>query len=167
LTDPGAPGLVPVGEELRARLRNFAHRLTGDPHLAEDVAQETMVRILEPGTPREIPYAYAVALNLVRTEARQAARRRRAPEPVEDLVDGREAAPLARLEAEEARSHLWASLGRLPERERLAMLLRFGEGLSCAEVARTMGMTPNAVSCTLHRGKERMRALLAAGSLRT
>jgi RNA polymerase sigma-70 factor (ECF subfamily) len=156
-----------VGEEIRTRLRNFAHRLTGDPHLAEDIAQETMVRILEPGTPRDVPYFFAVALNLVRTEARLAARRRQTSDAVEHVADPRPTDPLGRLVAEEEKMRLWSSLGRLPERERLAFLLRFSEGLSCAEVSRTLGMTPNAVSCLLHRGKERLRTLLSARSLKT
>ncbi len=165
--DPGTPGLTPVGEEIRTRIRNFARRLTGDPHLAEDIAQETMARILEPGTPRDIPYVFAVALNLVRTEARLAARRRQAPDAVEGIADPRTPDPLGRLVEEEERMHLWSSLGRLPERERLAVVLRFSEGLSCAEVSRTLGMSPNAVSCLLHRGKERLRTMLVARSLKT
>lgn len=165
MVDPGVPGDRPAGEEIRTRLRDFARRLTGDPHLAEDVAQETMVRILAPGTPRDVPYAFAVALNLVRTEARLAARQRRASDAVEEYADPRPSDPLGRLVAREEDSRLWSSMGRLPERERLAMELRFCEGLSCSGIGRTLGMTPNAVSCLLHRGKERMRTMLAVRSL--
>jgi len=165
LAESGAPGTPPVDEEIRTRIRNFARRLTGDPHGAEDVAQETLARVLVPGTPRDLPYLFAVALNVVRSEARVEARRRRSAEPVEGVADPRPLDPLGRLVAEEERARLWSSLGRLPEKERHALLLRFSEGLTCAEVARTLGTTPNAVSCLLHRGKERMRSLLSARSV--
>jgi RNA polymerase sigma factor (sigma-70 family) len=165
LAESATPGIPPVGEEVRARIRNFAHRLTGDPHGAEDVAQETLARVLAPGTPRDLPYLFAIALNVVRSEARTAARRPRAALPVESVADARAEDPLSRLVAEEERVRLWSCLGRLPEKERHALLLRFSEGLTCAEVARTLGSTPNAVSCLLHRGKERLRSLLAPRSV--
>jgi RNA polymerase sigma-70 factor (ECF subfamily) len=168
LADSGIPGTAPEApgeEELRRRLRNFALRLTGDPHQAEDVAQETLARALVPGTPRELPYLFSIALNLVRTGARKAARRRPAPRPVEQIADPRSMDPLARLVAEEERAGFWSAVGRIPEKERHALLLRFSEEMTCAEVARTLGMTPNAVSCLLHRGKEHLRPLLAPRSL--
>lgn len=165
MADSAAPGTPPAGEEVRTRIRNFAQRLTGDPHGAEDVAQETLARVLAPGTPRDLPYLFAVALNVVRSEARIAARRPRAAKPVEEVADARAEDPLARLVAEEERARLWSCLGRLPERERHALLLRYSEGLTCAEVARTLDATPNAVSCLLHRGKDRLRSLLSPRSV--
>ena len=164
MSDPGVPGTTAGEEEIRRRIRNFALRLTGDPHQAEDVAQETLARALVPGTPRELPYLFSIALNLVRSDARRSARRRADPRPVESVADPRSTDPLARMVAEEERARFWAAVGRIPERERHALLLRFSEGLTCAEVAGTLGMTPNAVSCLLHRGKERLRALLAPRS---
>jgi RNA polymerase sigma-70 factor (ECF subfamily) len=161
----GEPGGPPLDGEVRSRVRNFAFRLTGDAHLAEDVAQETLVRALREGTPRDLPWLLRVALNLVRDDARRAAVRRATASPVDRVADPRTPEPYQVLAAEEERLRVWRALGRLPERERTAMLLRFGEGLPCADVAEVLGMTGNAVSCLLHRGKERMRGLLAPGSV--
>ena len=161
----GAPSGAPDDAEVRRRVRTFALRLTGDPHHADDVAQETLARALRPGTPRELPYLFSIALNIVRSDARRAATRRTAPVPVETVADPRSDDPLARLVAEEERARFWAVLGKVPERERNALLLRFGEGLSCAEIARTLEITPNAVSCLLHRGKDRLRSMLSPRSL--
>jgi len=165
VADSGVPEQAPGEEEIRRRLRGFALRLTGDPHQAEDVAQETLARALVPGTPRDLPYLFSIALNLVRSDARKAARRRSAPVPVEEVADPRSPDPLARLVALEEKAAFWSALGRIPERERQALILRVAEGLTCAEVAGTLGMTPNAVSCLLHRGKERLRTLLSPRSL--
>jgi RNA polymerase sigma factor (sigma-70 family) len=127
LADSGNPGATPGEEEVRRRLRNFALRLTGDPHQAEDVAQETLARVLVPGTPRDLPYQFSIALNLVRSDARRAARRRPAPKPVEQVADPRSMDPLSRLVAEEERTRFWSAVGRIPEKERHALLLRFSE----------------------------------------
>jgi len=166
LADSGVPRKAPEEEEIRRRLRNFALRLTGDPHQAEDVAQETLARALVPGTPRDLPYLFSIALNLVRSEARRAARRRPDARPVEQVADARSTDPLASLVAREEKAEFWSVVGRIPEKERQALVLRVSEGLTCAEVAGALGMTPNAVSCLLHRGKERLRTLLAPGSLK-
>jgi RNA polymerase sigma-70 factor (ECF subfamily) len=155
-----------VDAEVRRRVRGFAYRLTGDGHLADDVAQETLARALASGAPRDLPWLFAVALNVVRTEARRASRRRVAPVPVDAVVDPRGTDPLSRMVAEEERMEFWSRVGRLPDREREALLLRFGEGFTCAQIAATLGTTPNSVSCLLHRGKEHLRALLSAGSVR-
>ena len=47
----------------------------------------------------------------------------------------------------------------------IELLLRFAEGMTCSEIARVTGASPNAVSCLIHRGKERMRELLAPRSM--
>ncbi len=151
--------------EVRKRIRAFAFRLTGDADLSEDVAQESVARVLAEGAPTDLPYLLRVALNVVRSEYRRAARRRAAPEPLDRVADPRAFDPLQRLATEEERGRVWAALGRLPERERTALVLRFGEGLACSAVAAVLGVSPNAVSCLLHRGKEHMRALLAPRSL--
>jgi RNA polymerase sigma factor (sigma-70 family) len=139
--------------------------MTGDRHFAEDVAQETLVRVLRDDGPRDLPWALRVALNLVRTEYRRAARRRSATTPVERVADPRAGDPLDALAAAEERARFWERFGHLPEKERTALILRFSEGLACADIARVFGVTPNAVSCLLHRGKERARALLSERSV--
>jgi len=165
LEDPGGPGSLTDEAALRRRVRGFALRMTGDRHLAEDVAQETLVRVLGGGGPRDLPWALRVALNLVRTEYRRAALRRPAPAPVEGVADPRAGDPLDALAEEEEKARFWERFGQLPEKERTALVLRFAEGLTCAEIARVFGTSPNAVSCLLHRGKERARTLLAERSV--
>ena len=158
--DPGVPGTPTDEASLRRRIRGFARRMTGDADLAEDVAQETLVRLLRPGSPRDLPWAFGIARNLVRSEFRRSIRRA-SPAAVDRVADRRAEEPLDALAAGEERERFWERFGLLPEKERTALLLRFGEGLSCAEIARAFDTTPNAVSCLLHRGKERARDLLS------
>jgi RNA polymerase sigma-70 factor (ECF subfamily) len=165
LADPDGPGSLPDEAALRRRIRGFAFRMTGDAHLAEDVAQETLVRVLGGDGPRDLPWVLRVALNLVRTEYRRAARRRAAPAMVDRVADPRAGDPLDAMAAAEERERFWERFGHLPEKERTALVLRFAEGLTCADIARVFGTSPNAVSCLLHRGKERARALLSERSV--
>lgn len=149
---------------LRDRVCRFALRLTGDHHLAEDVAQETVARVLREGVPRDLPYLFRIALNLVRTEARGRARRRLdRGARVDRVADRRTPGPLETLETKEEKERFWKALGHLPERERSALVLRHGEGLTCAEIALVFGTTSNAVSCLLRRGKDRLLAIHAPG----
>lgn len=156
----GAPGTGPLDADCRRRLRDFALRLTGDLDLAEDVAQETIIRALREEVPTDLPYLFRVALNLVRSEARRVKRRKVLHEALVARGVREEPEPFDHLAAGEQKDRLWECLGRLPDRERTALVLRFGEGMSCTEIAAIQGTSPNAVSCLIRRGKERMRDLL-------
>jgi RNA polymerase sigma-70 factor (ECF subfamily) len=156
---------VPLDDALRARVYAFALRLTGDRERADETAQETLVRVLEGDLPRDLPYLFRIALNLVRSEGRTRARRRVAGSPSLDRVaDSRTPDPLESLARREARERFWRCLGRLPAREREALVMRHAEGLACAEIAAVLGVSANAVSCLLRRGRDRLAAALAPGS---
>ena len=123
------------------------------------------MRVLAEGAPRDLPYLFRAVFNIVRNERRRHAQRRTgALLHADHVADPAEPGPLQRLVAEERDARVWSALGEIPERERSALILRFSEGLTCSEIARVLGVSPNAVSCLIHRGKENMRSLLAPGS---
>ncbi len=64
-----------------------------------------------------------------------------------------EDAAIARTELRE----VVAALTTLPRRRRTALLLQLQEGMSNADIARTMGTTPTAVRFLLHRGRQQLR----------
>jgi RNA polymerase sigma-70 factor, ECF subfamily len=55
-------------QQLYPALYRYLHRLTGDPDVAEDVAQESFVRLLRQPLPEEEarPWLFTVATNLLR-----------------------------------------------------------------------------------------------------
>lgn len=160
---PGTNTQAPPGGEDRDRVFRFVLRLTGDGHRAEDIAQETMMRVLRAGVAPSPAYLFKVARNLLRDEARMAAVRRRGPVDPGSLADPRASEPLPAMVREEQRDLVWNALGTLPEKERTALVLRFGEGASCSAIGDVLDLTPNAVSCLLHRAKEHLRAAVPPG----
>ncbi|HEX2780377.1 MAG TPA: sigma-70 family RNA polymerase sigma factor [Gemmatimonadaceae bacterium] len=144
-----------------ASLYRYLDRLSGEPELAADLAQEAFVRLYQRGSLPDDPRAWlaAVASNLLRDERRRTARRHRilAVHP-EGAPSG--AAPLAPDEAYDAatdRARVRAALDALPERERRMLLLRH-EGYSYREVAHALGIRETSVGVMLARATAAFRA---------
>jgi RNA polymerase sigma factor (sigma-70 family) len=57
----------------------------------------------------------------------------------------------------DGRDELWRALGRLPYRQRAAIVLRFYEDLSERETARVLGCAVGTVKSSVSRGLQRMR----------
>lgn len=140
--------------QLLVRLARF---FVADRAAAEDLVQEAFIRLSRhlhrlraPGA--EAAYLRAIVLNLCRDHNRRglmSLRHRPAaepePEPLDDLIAGRE----------QARTVV-AALAGLPARQRDALVLRYYLELSVPEIAATLGLSPNSVKTHLQRG---LRAL--------
>jgi len=137
--------------EHRAGLVRLVERELHDRHEAEDVVQTAFVdaqRALERGTiPRNPPaWLAAIALNA----GRRLRRRHQNAEPLEDYA----------VEEAAAIPEIRAALASLPREQRTAVVYRDVLGLSYDETAEKMGMTVNAVTMLLHRGRRRLRKSL-------
>ena len=144
-----------------------ARLLSGDRAEAEDVAQETMLRLWKiapdwrQGETKVTTWAYRVATNLCIDRQRSRGRKRQmalddAPE-VADAgpgVEGRmqDAGRLVALEA---------ALADLPDRQRQAVVLRHLEGLTNPEIAAIMEIGVEAVESLTARGKRALAAILS------
>jgi len=60
----------------------------------------------------------------------------------------------------EKREQVRKSLDILPERQKLAVVLRVYENLSCAETAKAMGCSEGAVKAHYHSGVKRLKEVL-------
>ena len=146
-----------------ARVYSYAYYELGDHHAAEDATEATFVSALtslhrfeERARPSDGEGAstfrvwlFQIARNEVAGERRRA--RRRPVEPigetvVVDPVDVESAA----VRRDEARA-AWQALGRLPGERRQAMVLRFVDELSTAEIAGVLGRSEGAVRVLIHR----------------
>lgn len=150
-------------KRLQPSLYRYLLRLTGDPDLAEDLAQEAFVRLLDHDLPEaEIrPWIFAVATNLVRDAARTRERRRRL---LQERGERTGQAPPAdeRVERAERIASVRAALEQLSERDRTLLLLR-EEGFKYAEIADVIGVVPGSVGTLVARALRRFAAAYGAG----
>jgi RNA polymerase sigma-70 factor (ECF subfamily) len=145
------------------RLYALARRMLGDAAEAEDVTQEAMLRLWRIAPEWEARAAvgtwlYRVASNLCLDRLR--ARRRLSDAPVPERADESPGA-LGRLEADDRAAALHAALAALPERQRLAIVLRHFEELSNPEIAAALDLSVEAVESLLARGRRGLVAALA------
>ena len=147
------------------RVHALAVRMLGDRAEAEDVTQEAMLRLWKiapdwrdmgaaPAT-----WTYRVAANLCTDRLRR--RRFQAPmDPDYDAADDRPGHE-ARLQDRARRVALRQALDTLPERQRLAVVLRHLEGRTNPEIAEIMDLSVEAVESLTARGKRMLAKALA------
>jgi RNA polymerase sigma-70 factor (ECF subfamily) len=137
-----------------------ASRLLGDPLLAEDVAQEAMVRAwrqaahYDPARARFTTWLYRIIVNLCIDERRRI-RTERMPEDFDCPDPGASADEL--LEVSEREVMLTNMLNTLPVRQRAAMTLVYDEGVSGIEAAGILGVSTKAVERLLARARAYLR----------
>lgn len=144
------------------RIFRLLDRLTGEPDLAEDLAQETFIRLHRRGGLPDDPDAWlaTVALNLFRN-ARSSARRRRELLTVErgaQVHSEAVATPDDRDDSEIIRARVRRALDALSERERQLLLLR-AEGYSYQDISTALDLNAASVGVLLARAKQRFRTM--------
>lgn len=143
--------------EWHRELLRYVHRLTGDPDLSEDFAQEALLRLLsvDPATPMRNARAwlYRVATNLVRDHARRGEMMRRRPIPIDADVPQ---TPDQALERSETVARVRAVLDRLTPRDREVLVLR-QSGFRHREIADIVDVKPDSVSMLAARAMKRFR----------
>jgi serine/threonine-protein kinase RsbT len=130
-----------------------------DPATADDLVQETLVRVLaaagriEPGMLE--PYAIVTARNVVTSMWRERDRHRRHQHRMLDLRE--EEPPEADLVTQEERAAVAEALNRLPEHERDALLAHEVAGRDTRSLAQDLGSSAGAVAARLNRTRARLR----------
>lgn len=152
------------------RVMTLSLRLLGDLPAAEDATQETFLRVfkymhrLDLQKPIE-PWLTRITVNVCRDLARKEQRRSALTASTANGAEYREphdesADPHHGLSVQERKLALRQALGLLPEKERLALLLRDVEGLSTAEVAGALGSSETTVRSQICRGRVRLKEAL-------
>jgi len=162
-------------EQYQHRLFRYLLYFTRDQQMAEDIFQETWIRVLEKGRQFNPQWKFETWLiSIARNLAIDTARRRRTTtftelehegedEPVFDVADTRATAALEQVIQQQLDQRVADAVQHLSPLYREALLLRFQEDLSIEEIARVVGSPLSTVKSRLHRGMamlaDRLRAL--------
>ncbi len=146
------------------RVLRFLERMIREPAVAEELLQETFLRVhrarekWEPSA-RFSTWLFTIATNLALNELRrpfrrsvhestEAEHRGASPELAAEAPAVDDVAHARRLGGDVERA-----LASLPERQRAALWLTAVEGLSYAEVAASLETSPHSVKALVHRGR--------------
>lgn len=142
------------------RLYRYLDRLSGEPELAADLAQEAFVKLYRRGALPDAPEAWlvAVAMNLFRNVKSARTRRRRllTSSRGEGVHSDPPPSPGEAADAEESRRRVRSAIDRLPERERRMLLLR-AEGYSYRDIAAALELNEASAGTLLARARRAFR----------
>ena len=138
----------------------MAYRMLGDWHLAEDVAQETFLRLHQAACTyrpeaKFTTWLYRIVYNLSIDQ-----QRKKANAPVSlDSEQGelKDQSGTRSMEREELAALVQRAISQLPERQRRVILLHRYEELSHTDIARVTGWSQSAVESLLVRAYARLR----------
>ncbi len=139
-----------------------AYKWSGSREDAEDIAQDVVVKLVRiigsyDGRAAFTSWLYRVVLNVTRDMQRKRARRNRQNTELEET--GADHSPPDQ-EQSALTGELWAAVRQLPERQRDAMLLVYGEEKSHAEAAQIMECREATVSGHVHAARKALKKLL-------
>jgi RNA polymerase sigma-70 factor (ECF subfamily) len=155
-------------ERHRRAVFTFLLRSTGDRATAEDLLQETFLRVF---THREgyratagfRTWLFTIARHLLIDRFRKTLGGADVNDsPALETLPASNASPLERAEARDLAEQLEAAIRQLPASQREVLLLSRFAGLDPHEVAQVTGASPGAVRVALHRALRRLRAQLGA-----
>jgi RNA polymerase sigma-70 factor, ECF subfamily len=146
----------------------LAWRLTNDAGEAEDLVQEGFARLWKQAAAWNDGQAGAGAfLQRVITNLAIDRSRRKRPEPVAEVPDSADPAPLADalLETADLSARIQACVASLPDRQRIAVVLTYWEGLTGPMAAEVMDLSPKAFESLLIRARAALKSVLAAAGI--
>jgi RNA polymerase sigma-70 factor, ECF subfamily len=159
------PSWEEVVREHADRVYRLAYRLSGNQHDAEDLTQETFIRVFrslasyQPGTFEG--WLHRITTNLFLDMARRRARVRMEALPDDaERIPGGDPGPDQVYASSHLDPDLQAALDELPPDFRAAVVLCDVEGLSYEEIGATLGVKLGTVRSRIHRGRQALRSAL-------
>ena len=149
-------------ERMARPLWAYLARVSGDPALADDLVQESFVRMLGAATPLDGElhakrYLFRIATNLLKDYWR-----RPKASSIEDMPEGVFANECSH--GADAQMMLEPRLLQLRPRERQLLWLAHAEGYSHKEIAEIMGLRSPSIRLMLFRARHRLAELLKDGA---
>lgn len=150
-------------EQYQHRLLRYLQHLTGNPALAEDLFQETWIRVLERGRQYDGRHEFCAWLFAVARHLFIDSTRRKHYSSLDSMLDENPAWPLQIQDSKqpsafdltaqrELGERIAAGLSHLVAEYREALVLRFQEGMSLEEIADVTGAPLGTVKSRIYRG---------------
>jgi RNA polymerase sigma-70 factor, ECF subfamily len=159
--------LEPLVARYHTALLGYLYRLTnGNLPLAEDLVQETFIRVLRQGSYQAgqpfKPWLYSIATHLAYDAFRSQSNRRMILVDEDTMANWVDPAPgpEQQVQVKAEGEVIAAALARLGDEYRAALLLRFYQGLSLQEIAETLEIPLGTVKSRLSVGAQHLRGLI-------
>ena len=152
-------------------LQSFAQRLLRQPDDADDVAQETLLRIWQHAQQWQLErvrfssWLYRIAHNLCMDRLRRAKRQRTDVmdnDTLDQAASGELAGPEQQFSNAALGKRLNLAIAALPERQRSALMMCFHQGFTNQQAAAVLSISIDALESLLARGRRTLRLQLAA-----
>lgn len=149
---------------------NFVYHFVMDYHRAQDISQETFLRVL-----RNVgryksrnsfkTWLYRIAANLCKNELRDRNRHKTLSlddlaVDIESLSRDRYVPPDRAYEKEETRELVKNAVSALPEDQRMAIIMREYQDLSYEEIASALNCSLGAVKSKIYRARQNIKKML-------
>lgn len=161
-------------EQYQHRLLRYLVHLTSNRATAEDLFQETWIRVLEKGHQYDGKSKFATWLMTIAHNVAIDRLRKRTPASLDEMRDSEDSAsfeppakdpsPFDRAAAMEDGARIQAALGQLPAIFREVLVLRFQEQMKLEEIAQLIHIPVATVKTRLYRGVMALRPALMGGS---
>ena len=169
--EEGVPSWDEIVKNHSAKVFRLAYRLTGNRYDAEDLTQETFVRVFRslhnftPGTIDGWLHRITTNLFLDMVRHRSTIRMEALPEDY-DRVEGTSPNPEQHYEMNNLDPALEKALDQLPPDFRVAVVLCDVLGMSYGEIATTLGVKMGTVRSRIHRSRAQLRDMLERDEVR-
>jgi len=157
-------------EQYQHRLLRYLAHMTGNQATAEDLFQETWIRVLEKGHQYDGKSKFSTWLMTIAHNVAIDHLRKRTPASLDEMRDTEDAAPFEppakgpspfeQAAASEDRRRIQAALEQIPAIFREVLVLRFQEQMKLEEIARLVGIPLATVKTRLYRGVLALRPAL-------
>lgn len=152
----------------RDDLYYYIMKTVSDPHLAEDLLQDTFMEILETIGKLSAPEAFVVWSRQIAYHRCTAYFRKRHDLLADENEDGQtvfdtvaedreEFIPDAALEKEDLKATIAKMIEELPQEQKSALLLRYFDELSVADIAKIQGVSEGTVKSRLNYGRKAIK----------
>lgn len=148
-----------VREHLPAAVR-FAMRLTGNPHDAEDVVQDALLRVAKSGSQFRGQAQFRTWLFRIVINAFRDSISKNQAIPIQE-TESRQPGPFQDLQTQELGRLIAQRISQLPPRQREVLVLITYENMNPQDVSQMLGISDANVYQTLSAARERLRRELA------